>query len=72
MVGGFFLVGSLILIFVTPSDMAIDGILPVWWFGIAIVALGLAMLLFPSIRLFRERVNRLNDIGEQFSKKRDK
>ncbi len=70
-VGGCFVIGGLVLIFVIRRNMAIGGILPVWWFGIFVLALGAAMLLFPSTRLFRDRVNRFNEIGEQFSRKRD-
>jgi len=69
-VGGFFLVGGLILIFVVPANMTLQGALPVWCAGIAVVALGLSMLLFPSAAFFARRVARITEIGERFTGKK--
>jgi hypothetical protein len=70
--GGFFLIGGLILIFIIPSDMSIHGAIPAWWAGIGVLALGVSMLLFPSVSFFRRRVARFPGIGEQFTAKKDK
>jgi hypothetical protein len=70
--GGFFLIGGFIFLFVVPADMTIQGALPVRWAGIAIVALGLSMLLFPSASFFRKRVTRITEIGEKVTGKKDK
>ena len=70
--GGFFLIGGLILIFVVPSDMSIHGVIPVSWAGIGVLTLGLGMLLFPSVSFFRRRAARITEIGEQFTARKDK
>src|SRR6516165_775831 len=71
--GGFFVIGALVLIFAMDRDMAIHGIIPVWWVGIGLLApLGLCMLLFPSASFFRGRAGRFSDIGERVLGRRDK
>lgn len=65
LMGAFFAIGAGILVFVTDRDLAFGGIMPAWWMGILIFALGIAMLLFPSATYFREGAGRISSVGNR-------